>query len=114
MYMKWKNYNFQLLNDFNELSAGARGLRPLLRFEPPARTSPPIESTKCYFMAKYNVKLVGCGMGMDFAQTWLRQMSHVTTSTSVECGSQTDVRRCSAIMGGAIGGWGVGWPWPLQ
>jgi len=36
-------------------------------------------------MPKNSVKLVGCGMGMGFAPTWLRRVSpllHMTTLTT--------------------------------
>ena len=109
---------FPIIEWLQWVKCGGQGAQtPAPIWAPCKNVPPPIESTKCYFMAKYNVKLVGCGMGMDFAQTWLRQMSppllHITTSTSVTCGSQTDVRRYSAIMGGAIGGGGRG-SWLLQ
>jgi len=43
-------------------------------------------------MPKYNAKLVGCGMDMGFAPTWLRQVSpllHMTTLTTARSGEET-------------------------
>ena len=66
---------------------GQGGSAPLLRFEPPAIVwAPLIESINCY-LCPNNAKLVGCGMGMGFAPTWLRQVSpppllHMTTLTT--------------------------------
>ena len=53
---------------------GLGGSAPCSDLSPCYSMSPLTESIKCYFMSK-NAKLVGCGMGMGFAPTWLRQVS---------------------------------------
>jgi len=65
----------------------ARGLSPLLRFEPPAIVWVPWLNLQSVILCPNNAKLVGWGMGMGFAPTWLRQVSplpllHMTTLTT--------------------------------
>ena len=57
------------------VKCGGQGAQTPAPIWAPCKSAPPIESIKCYFMAKYNVKLVGCGMGMGFAPTLIRHVS---------------------------------------